>query len=143
MYRDPDSDEYRAIRREPLRFNMTFGVLCDGILSWIPDMNNDTGDWPSNMFIKGKAGNDVINCVGSIDEPQFYRIKYSDQSEHRFRYRNSDICVTRDQTCDCHEDCPENDNGETACVWINNGRATFCNRNNFRCRNGEIITGTA
>ncbi|CAF4684641.1 unnamed protein product [Rotaria socialis] len=103
----------------------------------------DTRTGHPTCLPKEQAGNGIINCVGSIDEPQFCRMKYAEQPEHRFRCRNSDICITRDQTCDCHQDCPENDDEETACEWINNGRATYCYGKQFRRRNGKIVSGTS
>ncbi|CAF4840347.1 unnamed protein product [Rotaria sp. Silwood1] len=88
---------------------------------------------------RSKAADGSIDCVGSTDERAFCRIKYKNNRMNRYRCRNSDICITPFQVCDCHQDCPENDDETLACIWINNGRKPFCDESKFRCRNGKYI----
>ncbi|CAF1199732.1 unnamed protein product [Adineta ricciae] len=86
---------------------------------------------------KERANDGIINCVGSIDEQEFCRLKYPGKSIRGFRCNESDICIQRHQICNCHQDCPNNDDETTACVWLNNGQATSCDPNKFRCRDGR------
>ncbi|CAF3814293.1 unnamed protein product, partial [Rotaria sp. Silwood1] len=51
----------------------------------------------------------------------------------RYRCHNSDLCITPLQVCDCHQDCPENDDETLACIWSNNGQKSFCDKSKFRC----------
>ena len=89
-----------------------------------------------------KAGDGHIDCVGSTDERSFCRMKYPHDIMRRYRCHNSDRCISPFQVCDCHQDCPENDDETIACDWRNNGRESFCHPVNIRCRNGEIIDCT-
>jgi hypothetical protein len=88
-----------------------------------------------------RAGNGIIDCVGSSDERIFCRNKYPYDYGRRYRCQNSNICITPFQVCDCHQDCPENDDETIACIWLNNGRQSFCNHHQFRCRNDEYLNG--
>ncbi|UJR18293.1 hypothetical protein I4U23_005196 [Adineta vaga] len=85
-----------------------------------------------------KANDDVINCLGSVDERQFCRIHYQDNLMRRYRCRNSDLCISPIQVCDCHQDCPENDDETTACKWLSNGKESSCEIDLFRCRDGSV-----
>lgn len=91
---------------------------------------------------KQQAGDGIDNCVGSMDEQNFCRTAYFDKPQKRFRCRNSNICITHDQICDCYDDCPEKDDETIACHWRNNGRETVCHKEYYLCRNGEYIAGT-
>ncbi|CAF1657122.1 unnamed protein product, partial [Adineta ricciae] len=90
-----------------------------------------------------RANNGVIDCVGSIDEQEFCRLKYPGKSMRLFRCQNSDICIRRHQICDCHQDCPNNDDETMACIWLNNGQEPSCDSDRFRCRNGQYIGHSA
>lgn len=87
---------------------------------------------------KEKAGDGHIDCVGSIDERSFCRMKYPMERARRYRCQNSDKCITPVQVCDCHQDCPLNDDETVACHWLNNGREPFCDPTRIRCRDGHI-----
>ncbi|CAF1342498.1 unnamed protein product [Adineta ricciae] len=100
-------------------------------------LNVDTGH--PRCLPKTRANDGIVDCVGSIDEPEFCRMKYPGKSIRQFRCNNSDICIHRYQICDCHQDCPDNDDETTACVWLNNGRESFCHPRQFRCRNGRYL----
>ncbi len=89
---------------------------------------------------KARVGDSIIDCVGSIDEQEFCRINYSDKQTHRFRCQNSNVCIPRIEICDCHQNCPENDDETIACHWLNNGQATMFNPDKFRCRNGRNVS---
>jgi hypothetical protein len=192
---DELSDECRVHRDEPIRFNLTFMKICDGIVEQPPDANNDTDEtdcnmteWPcdllsstcnlvwncpngsdelncraQNFYLKycnnskhfcldtrtghpkclpvERAGNNIIDCIGSSDERTFCREKYPYDYARRYRCQNSNICITPLQVCDCHQDCPENDDETIACIWLNNGQDSFCNHHQFRCRNGKYLNG--
>jgi hypothetical protein len=49
------------------------------------------------------------------------------------------VCIPRIEICDCHQNCPENDDEIIACHWLNNGQAAMCNPDIFRCRNGRNV----
>jgi hypothetical protein len=86
-----------------------------------------------------QAGDGTIDCVGSTDERAFCRNTYPNNKMRRYRCRNSDKCIEPFQACDCRQDCPENDDETTACVWLNKGQEPFCHPLHFRCRDGRIL----
>ena len=86
-----------------------------------------------------QAGDGTIDCVGSFDERDFCRRKYPNEHFRRYRCKNSDQCIIETQICDCHQDCPENDDETIACHWINNGQEPICNKKGFRCRNNQFL----
>ncbi|CAF5007974.1 unnamed protein product, partial [Rotaria sp. Silwood1] len=88
---------------------------------------------------RSKVADGHIDCVGSIDERAFCRIKYKNNRMQRYRCHNSDLCITPFQVCDCHQDCPENDDETLACIWMNNGRKPLCDESMFRCRDGRYV----
>ena len=89
-----------------------------------------------------RAGNGIVDCLGSSDERTFCRSKYPYDYAHRYRCKNSNICISPVQVCDCHQDCPENDDEILACIWLNNGQQlSICNQQQFRCRNGRYVNG--
>lgn len=90
---------------------------------------------------KEQAGDGIIHCVGSWDEQNFCRFTYFDKPQNSFRCRNSNICITYDQICDCNQDCPDNDDETVACQWSNNGQETLCDKSLIRCRSGYIFKG--
>ncbi|CAF1584221.1 unnamed protein product, partial [Adineta steineri] len=69
-----------------------------------------------------KANDGIINCIGSIDERSFCRSKYPYDYVLRYRCLNSNVCISLFQICDCHQDCPLNDDETIACRWMNNGQ---------------------
>ncbi|UJR34750.1 hypothetical protein I4U23_027528 [Adineta vaga] len=89
-----------------------------------------------------KANNGIIDCLGSIDERSFCRLKYPYNHVLRYRCLNSDICISPFQICDCHQDCPLNDDETISCRWMNNGQPSLCKKNHFRCRNGIVLNQT-
>ncbi|CAF1492162.1 unnamed protein product, partial [Adineta steineri] len=60
----------------------------------------------------------------------------------RYRCLNSNVCISPFQTCDCHQDCPLNDDETMACQWMNNGQTSLCHKHDFRCRNGIVYNYT-
>ncbi|CAF1248436.1 unnamed protein product [Adineta steineri] len=89
-----------------------------------------------------KANDGIIDCIGSIDERSFCRSKYPYDYVLRYRCLNSDICISPFQICDCHQDCPLNDDETIACRWMNNGQTSLCHKHHFRCRNGIVYNHT-
>lgn len=65
-----------------------------------------------------RAGDGVIDCVGSWDEREFCRKKYPLEVNRRYHCQNSSICINIDSICDCQQDCPENDDETSACRWV-------------------------
>ncbi|UJR12115.1 hypothetical protein I4U23_016293 [Adineta vaga] len=92
---------------------------------------------------KTRAADGIVDCVGAIDEQEFCRMKYPDKDMRRFRCQNSDICIQRQQICDCHRDCPNNDDETFACIWLNNDRQTQCDSGKFRCRDGRYTNSNS
>ncbi|CAF1117126.1 unnamed protein product [Didymodactylos carnosus] len=92
---------------------------------------------------QSRAGDGNIDCVGSLDERAFCRTEYPGDIMRRYRCRNSNQCISPMQICDCHQDCPENDDEMIACVWLNNGQEPFCHHVDFRCRNGIRLDCTS
>ena len=88
-----------------------------------------------------RANDGRIDCLGSSDERVFCRLKFPNDPVRRYRCRNSDVCISPFQVCNCHNDCPENDDEIEACSWLNNGRETDCKSEQFRCRNGDYVEG--
>ncbi|CAF1081290.1 unnamed protein product [Adineta ricciae] len=86
-----------------------------------------------------KVNDGILNCVGSVDERSFCRIKYPYEKVRRYRCKNSDQCISPFQVCDCHQDCPLNDDETIACIWFNNGQEPWCDSSTLRCRNGKIV----
>lgn len=189
---DPHGESCRAYRRLPLRFNMTFGQICNNIIEQNINGYTDESDclpdeWPcrnpyttcngvwnclnghdelhcgrttlaqrhcngTKIFCFNPSGsitclssehaNDGrIDCLGSSDERIFCRLKFPDDPVRRYRCRNSDMCISPFQVCNCEKDCPDNDDEIEACLWLNNGRDTDCHSNRFRCRNGYYLEG--
>ncbi|CAF3576821.1 unnamed protein product [Adineta steineri] len=101
--------------------------------------SNITNGYPM-CLPRTKAGDGIIDCVGSLDERTFCRVTYPNDIMRRYRCRNSDQCISPFQVCDCHQDCPENDDEITACVWLNNNQeGHFCQQDRFRCRDGQQL----
>lgn len=188
-----ESDICREFRGQSHSQNITFSKICNGIVEYIPDNENNTdesdcstdewscltyytkcnGIWncPNGRDELGcrpsipqvdfcinsslvcfdittglpiclsqvKIGDGHIDCVGSIDERTFCRMKYPNSRMNRYRCRNTDVCIRPAQICDCHQDCPENDDETLACIWVNNGKKPFCNKKVFRCRDGRHV----
>ncbi|CAF4290268.1 unnamed protein product [Rotaria magnacalcarata] len=86
-----------------------------------------------------RTADNIIHCVDSSDERQFCRTKYPNEYARRYRCRNSDMCILVNEICDCHQNCPENDDETTTCKWINNGRQPLCDPTQFRCQNGKLV----
>ena len=86
-----------------------------------------------------RAGDDIVDCVGSVDEREFCRTLYPHEHIRRYRCRNANICIPFTKICDCLQDCPENDDETTACHWLNNGNEPSCDRDEFRCRDNTYI----
>jgi hypothetical protein len=140
----------------------TFYKTCNNIWN-CPDGEDELGCGPPNLasrncnetthfcldlqtdlpicLTQSRAGDGIIDCVGSTDERSFCRIKYSNETVRRYRCLDSDQCISPFQTCDCHSDCPLNDDETSACVWLNNNQESFCHATQFRCRNGKYIEG--
>ncbi|UJR12738.1 hypothetical protein I4U23_016912 [Adineta vaga] len=91
---------------------------------------------------KMQAADGIVDCVGAIDEQEFCRMKYPNKDIRWFRCQNSDICIQRQQICNCHRDCPYNDDETIACIWLNNDRQTLCDSEQFRCRDGRYINNS-
>ncbi|CAF4650916.1 unnamed protein product [Rotaria socialis] len=82
-----------------------------------------------------------IDCIGSSDERDFCRKQYPFDFTRRYRCKNASICISPLQICDCHRDCPLNDDEELPlCPW----NIASCSTRFFPCSNsvsgqGEII----
>ncbi|CAF1400348.1 unnamed protein product, partial [Adineta ricciae] len=94
-------------------------------------------DGNQTCLSKQQAGDGVVDCVGSTDEREYCRVHYPYEFKRRYRCQNSTKCILISEICDCHQDCPWNDDETIACHWLNNGKETNCDPHRFRCRDGE------
>ncbi|CAF1682401.1 unnamed protein product [Rotaria sp. Silwood1] len=67
------------------------------------------------------AADTYVHCLGATNEQYHCQEEYPLDYDKRFKCWNSSICISPLQLCDCHVDCPfEDDENDLLCRWGKN-----------------------